>query len=129
MEKVAKTRGVAVHTSYEQKNSHNGSLPRLAKLEFNRLQSLHKRELSQLPKWWNNLEPKENLHYVRDRLVELYFWLVGVYFKPQYSGSRIFLTKVIKIAAILDDTYDNYGTYEELEIFTMAIERFVLSTL
>ncbi|KAJ0791681.1 putative germacrene-A synthase [Helianthus annuus] len=29
---------------YEQQTSHNGSLLRLAKLEFNRLQSLHKRE-------------------------------------------------------------------------------------
>ncbi|KAF5821000.1 putative germacrene-A synthase [Helianthus annuus] len=108
---------------YEQQNSHNGSLLRLAKLEFNRLQSLHKRELSQLSKWWKDLEPKENLHYVRDRLVELYFWVVGVYFEPQYSRSRIFLTKVIKIATILDDTYDNFGTYEELEVFTEAIER------
>lgn len=24
---------------------------------------------------------------------------------------------------VLDDTFDNYGTYEELEIFTQAVER------
>ncbi|KAI7748324.1 hypothetical protein M8C21_016748 [Ambrosia artemisiifolia] len=108
---------------YEQQDSRNESLLRLAKLEFNRLQSLHKRELSQLSKWWKDLDPQKNLHYVRDRLVELYFWVLGVYFEPKYSRSRIFLTKVIKIATILDDTYDNYGTYEELKIFTDAIDR------
>ncbi|KAJ0946884.1 putative germacrene-A synthase [Helianthus annuus] len=35
---------------YEQQDAHNESLLRLAKLEFNRLQSLHKRELSQVSK-------------------------------------------------------------------------------
>ncbi|KAF5820994.1 putative germacrene-A synthase [Helianthus annuus] len=65
---------------YEQQDAHNESLLRLAKLEFNRLQSLHKRELSQVSKWWKDLEPQKNLHYVRDRLPELYFWAVGAYF-------------------------------------------------
>ncbi|XP_076936082.1 sesquiterpene synthase TPS1-like [Bidens hawaiensis] len=114
---------------YEQKDSHDESLLRLAKLDFNRLQSLHKRELSQLSKWWKDFEPTKILHFVRDRLVELYFWVVGVYFEPQYSRSRIFLTKVIKMATVLDDTYDNYGTYEELEIFTEAIQRWSLTCI
>ncbi|KAI3682833.1 hypothetical protein L1987_83136 [Smallanthus sonchifolius] len=114
---------------YEQQDSHNESLLRLAKMEFNRLQSLHKKELSQLSKWWKSFEPQKNLHYVRDRLVELYFWTLGVYFEPRYSRSRCFLTKVIKMATILDDTYDNYGTYEELEIFTEAIERWSISCI
>ncbi|KAJ0782331.1 putative terpenoid cyclases/protein prenyltransferase alpha-alpha toroid [Helianthus annuus] len=114
---------------YEQQDLHNESLLRLAKLEFNRLQSLHKRELSQVSKWWKDLEPQKNLHYVRDRLVELYFWVVGAYFEPQYSRSRIFFTKVITIATILDDTYDCYGTYEELEIFNKAIQRWSVTCI
>ncbi|KAJ0610722.1 putative germacrene-A synthase [Helianthus annuus] len=97
---------------YEQQDLHNESLLRLAKLEFNRLQSLHKRELSQVSK-----------------LVELYFWVVGAYFEPQYSRSRIFFTKVITIATILDDTYDCYGTYEELEIFNKAIQRWSVTCI
>ncbi|KAM0051792.1 putative terpenoid cyclases/protein prenyltransferase alpha-alpha toroid [Helianthus debilis subsp. tardiflorus] len=114
---------------YEQQDSHNESLLRLAKLEFNRLQSLHKRELSQVSKWWKDLEPQKNLHYVRDILPELYFWAVGAYFEPRYSRSRIFLTKVVTIATILDDTYDCYGTYEELEIFNEAIQRWSVTCI
>ncbi|KAD3338017.1 hypothetical protein E3N88_33538 [Mikania micrantha] len=114
---------------YEQQDSHNVSLLRLAKLDFNRLQSLHKKELSQLSKWWKSFDPPKNLHYVRDRLVELYFWVLGVYFEPQYSRSRIFLTKMIKMATIFDDTYDNYGTYDELKIFTEAVQRWSITCI
>ncbi|KAM0009057.1 putative terpenoid cyclases/protein prenyltransferase alpha-alpha toroid [Helianthus debilis subsp. tardiflorus] len=114
---------------YEQQDSHNESLLRLAKMEFNRLQSLHKKELSELSKWWKGFDPPKNLHHVRDRLVELYFWILGVYFEPQYSRSRIFLTKVIKMTTIIDDTYDNYGTYEELNIFTEVIERWSITCI
>nr|XP_043611178.1 (-)-germacrene D synthase-like [Erigeron canadensis] len=114
---------------YEQQDSHNKSLLRLAKLGFNRLQSLHKKELSQLSKWWKEFDASKNLHYVRDRLVELYFWILGVYFEPQYSRSRIFLTKVIHMATIFDDTYDNYGTYEELDIFTKAVQRWSITSM
>ncbi|KAD3338103.1 hypothetical protein E3N88_33624 [Mikania micrantha] len=114
---------------YEQQDSHNVSLLRLAKLDFNRLQSLHKKELSQLSKWWKSFDPPKNLHYVRDRLVELYFWVLGVYFEPQYSRSRIFLTKMIKMATIFDDTYDNYGTYDELKIFTEAVQRWSITSI
>ncbi|KAD3338094.1 hypothetical protein R6Q59_027212 [Mikania micrantha] len=114
---------------YEKQDSHNESLLRLAKLDFNRLQSLHKKELSQLSKWWKSFDPLKNLHYVRDRLVEFYFWILGVYFEPQYSRSRIFITKVITIAAIFDDTYDIYGTYEELNIFTEAVQRWSIACI
>ncbi|KAD3338097.1 hypothetical protein E3N88_33618 [Mikania micrantha] len=114
---------------YEQQDSHNISLLRLAKLEFNRLQFLHKKELSQLSKWWKAFDPPKNIHYARDRLVELYFWILGVYFEPQYSSSRIFLTKVITLTATFDDTYDIYGTYEELKIFTDAIQRWSITCI
>nr|CAE47439.1 germacrene D synthase [Solidago canadensis] len=107
---------------YEQQDSHNKSLLRLAKLGFNRLQSLHKKELNQLSKWWKEFDAPKNVPYARDRLVEHYFWILGVYFEPQYSRSRIFLAKIITMTAILNDTYDIYGTYEELEIFTKALQ-------
>ena len=55
--------------------------------------------------------------------MELYVWVMGVYFEPKYSSARKFLTKVIAMASLMDDTYDAYGTFEELELFTEAIQR------
>jgi len=52
---------------------------------------------------------------------------LGVYFEPQYS--RWILTKVTALASIIDDLYDAYGTIEELELFTSAIERLGTSKL
>ncbi|KAL4558354.1 hypothetical protein LXL04_036553 [Taraxacum kok-saghyz] len=114
---------------YEQQNFNNESLLKLGKLGFNLLQSLHKKELSHVSKWWKGLDVPNNLPYARDRMVECYFWALGVYFEPQYSRARIFLTKVFCMATILDDTYDAYGTYEELKIFTEAIQRWSITCL
>ena len=69
------------------------------------------------------MDISNKLPHVRDRLVELYFWILGVYFEPQHSRSRMFLTKTSMWLVVFDDTYDNYGTYEELEIFTQTFER------
>ena len=66
------------------------------------------------------------LPFTRDRVVEGFFWIVGVYFEPKYALGRKILTKVIAITSIIDDTYDNYATVDELELLTDAIERFVL---
>ncbi|PWA58326.1 germacrene D synthase [Artemisia annua] len=114
---------------YEQQVSHNNSLLRLAKLDFNRVQSMHKKELSQLSKWWKGFDAPKNLPYMRDRLVEGYFWATGVFFEPQYSNSRIFWVKSFMMAAVLDDTYDSYGTFEELDIFTKAVERWSMTCM
>lgn len=61
--------------------------------------------------------------YAKDRLVEAYFWTVGIYFEPQYSRSRSLVTKVVKMNSIIDDTYDAYATFDELVLFTDAIQR------
>ena len=74
-------------------------------------------------RWWKDLDFAKKLPFARDRIVECYFWIVSVYFEPQYSLARKILTKVISMTSILDDIYDAYGTLEELEPFTEAIER------
>ncbi|GJR49361.1 (-)-germacrene D synthase [Tanacetum coccineum] len=114
---------------YEQQLSHNKSLLKLSKLGFNILQSLHKKELSQVSKWWKGFDVPKNLPYVRDRLVEVYFWIVGVYFEPEYSRARVILTKMIAMANVVDNTYDAYGTYEELHIFNQAVQRWSITCL
>ncbi|KAI3499040.1 hypothetical protein L1887_34832 [Cichorium endivia] len=114
---------------YQEQASHNESLLKLAKLGFDLLQSLHKKELSQLSKWWKGYDVANNFPYARNRLVECYFWAQGVYFEPKYSRSRFFLAKIFAVATILDDTYDAYGTYEELVILTEAFETWSISCL
>ncbi|KAJ0044673.1 hypothetical protein Pint_04332 [Pistacia integerrima] len=104
-------------------NPQNRTILKFATLDFNMLQVQHQKELSSITKWWKSLDVETKLPYARDRIVELYFWIMGVYFEPQYALARRILTKVIAIASLLDDTYDAYGTREELELFTDAIKR------
>ena len=61
--------------------------------------------------------------FVRDRIVEMYFWMNGACYDPLYSRSRIILTKVTGLIAIIDDMFDTYGTTEECMKFTEALVR------
>ncbi|CAL8151359.1 unnamed protein product [Prunus armeniaca] len=108
---------------YQDEASHNECLLKLAKLDFNLVQPLHKKELQEITRWWRALDFERKLPFARDRMVELYFWIVGVYFEPQYSVGRKIMTKVSVLLTILDDIYDAFGTFEELVIFTEAIDR------
>ncbi|PSS16245.1 (-)-germacrene D synthase [Actinidia chinensis var. chinensis] len=114
---------------YEQDDSHNKDLLNFAKLDFNLLQKLHQRELCEITRWWKDLDFAKKLPFARDRLVESYFWVLGVYFEPQYWLARRILTKVIAMSSVIDDIYDVYGTLEELALFTDAIERWEISSL
>ncbi|MCD7464369.1 hypothetical protein HAX54_052583 [Datura stramonium] len=108
---------------YQEDESCNEILLNFAKLDFNILQRLHKRELCDITRWWKESEIAQALPFARDRVVELYFWSLGVYFEPQYSIARKILTKVLCFCSIMDDTYDTYGTLDELTLLTTAIER------
>ncbi|CBI31269.3 unnamed protein product, partial [Vitis vinifera] len=114
---------------YQDEASHDKTLLKLAKLDFNLVQSLHKEELSNLARWWKELDFATKLPFARDRFVEGYFWILGVYFEPQYSRARRILTKLFAMASIIDDIYDAYGTLEELQPFTEAIERWDISSI
>ncbi|CAH2040870.1 unnamed protein product [Thlaspi arvense] len=67
--------------------------------------------------WWKGLDVAKKLPFVRDRIVECYFWTLGVYFEPKYFMARRILTKMIALTSIIDDIYDAYGTFEELVSF------------
>ncbi|KAL5766825.1 hypothetical protein ACOSP7_017442 [Xanthoceras sorbifolium] len=108
---------------YQDQPSHNQALLRLAKLDFNLLQSLHKKELCQLSIRWKNSNFVGKLPFARNRLVECYFWILGMYNEPYYAVSRRILVKGAVILTILYDIYDAYGTPDELKLFTEAVER------
>ncbi|ONI13049.1 hypothetical protein PRUPE_4G200000 [Prunus persica] len=120
LERVCARRFMSI---YQDEASHNEALLKLAKSDFNLVQSLHKQELSEFIRWWKEVDFKRKLPFARDRIVELYFWVVGVYFEPQYLVGRNILTKWIALLTAMDDMYDAFGTFEELEIFTEAVQR------
>lgn len=72
-------------------------------------------------RWWRELNFKEKLSFSRDRLMEIYFWAMGLSFEPQYAKSRICFTKYACLATVVDDIYDIYGSLDELESFTKAV--------
>ncbi|KAG6435391.1 hypothetical protein SASPL_100263 [Salvia splendens] len=108
---------------YEKDPSRNELLLKIAKLNFNFLQKLYRKELSQLSRWRNEFDLKSKLPYARDRLVEGYMWCVGYHFEPQYSYVRIGLAKGLEIVGIMDDTYDNYATLNEAHLFTDILDK------
>ena len=74
---------------------------------------------------WSSLNFTKRLPYIRDRGAESHFVANGVYFEPKYSLGRISLAKVVLVITVLDDTYDAYGTLEELQLLTTAFERYI----
>ncbi|KAE8674431.1 (+)-delta-cadinene synthase [Hibiscus syriacus] len=114
---------------YEAYGSHDQNLLKFAKLDFKILQHLHKKEIKEISRWWKSLDFVTNFPFARDRMVECYLWANGVYFEPHYSIARTFLTKVICLTSLIDDIYDAYGTNEELELFTNAINRWDINCI
>ncbi|KAG5555548.1 hypothetical protein RHGRI_006255 [Rhododendron griersonianum] len=82
-----------------------------------------------LPRWWNRTGLGKKLSFARDRLMENFLWPVGQNFKPQFSNFRRSMTVVNAMITTIDDVYDVYGTLDELEIFTDAIERWDISAM
>ncbi|XVF83186.1 hypothetical protein PTKIN_Ptkin16aG0113800 [Pterospermum kingtungense] len=109
---------------YEKDESRNDVLLKLAKCDFNRVQLLLQQELSALASWYKELNLKSKFPYARHRVVEGFFYALGVYFEPCYAVGRNILTKLAVLTGFLDDAYEAYGLCEELQYLTKAIERF-----
>ncbi|CAA2967496.1 alpha-farnesene synthase-like [Olea europaea subsp. europaea] len=74
-------------------------------------------------RWWRDLDLLETLIFTRDRAVESFLWAVGIVSEPQHESLRKWLTIVLVFIMIIDDVYDIYGSIEELECFTRAVNR------
>ncbi|XP_028807701.1 probable terpene synthase 2 [Neltuma alba] len=114
----------------QQDTSQNDKiLLNFAKLDFNMLQQLHQKEIGNITEWWEGSEFVRKVPYARDRLVEAYFWSLALSYEPQFSTARMLVGKMVAIFCLLDDTYDAYGTLEELELFTEAFHRWDTSPI
>nr|POE94079.1 putative terpene synthase 12 [Quercus suber] len=114
--------------AYGKREDANGVLLELAKLDFNIVQSVHQTELQEMSRWWKG-SLANKLSFSRDRLMECFFWTVGMAYEPQFSHLRKGLTKVFSLITAIDDVYDVYGTLDELELFTDAVERWDISVV
>ncbi|XP_042458298.1 terpene synthase 10-like isoform X2 [Zingiber officinale] len=107
----------------------NPLLLEFAKLDFNSVQSIYKKELSALSRWWANLGVVEKLPFSRDRLTENYLWTVGWAFEPEHSSFRDAQTKGNCFVTMIDDVYDVYGNLDELELFTRVVDRWDINAI
>ncbi|KAK9155419.1 hypothetical protein Sjap_002899 [Stephania japonica] len=105
------------------------SLLEFAKFDFNMVQEIHQKELAHMSRWWENLGLSKKLSFARDRLVESFLWCIGLAYEPQLEHCRTYLTKIGNLIFIIDDIYDIYGSIDELELFTSAVERWEINAI
>nr|WBW04437.1 terpene synthase [Ficus microcarpa] len=114
---------------YERRQEMNPSLLELAKLDFNIVQATHQEDLKHVSRWWRGTGLGEKLDFARDRVMENFMWTVGVAFEPQFGKFRRISTKIYLLLTVIDDIYDVYGTLDELELFTDAVERWDINAM
>ncbi|TXG47436.1 hypothetical protein EZV62_026730 [Acer yangbiense] len=104
-------------------NSTTTILCELAKLNFNMVQATHQNELKEVSRWWKNLGLVGKLNFARDRVVESFMTGLGLVSDPKQSSYRKWFAKAIALVIVIDDIYDVYGSLEELQHFTDAVDR------
>ncbi|KAK7290801.1 hypothetical protein RIF29_05508 [Crotalaria pallida] len=115
--------------AYEDNPSHNEILLTFAKLDFNSLQKMHQKEVGSITKWLKKSNFGTRVPYARERFVEPYLWPLAMSHEPENSTARRCTGKLIACLSLVDDAYDAYGTVEELELFTEAIQRWDISII
>ncbi|CAN6982381.1 unnamed protein product [Brassica oleracea var. botrytis] len=111
---------------YDQEEDHNETLLKFAKLNFNYCQLHYIQELKDLTKWWKDIDLSSKLPYIRDRIVEVFFGSLAMYFEPRYSLGRIIVAKLTAVATVFNDTCDAYGTLPEVTSLVDAFQRWDL---
>ncbi|XP_072057356.1 probable terpene synthase 2 isoform X2 [Arachis hypogaea] len=124
---VLRMRARSYMSFYEEDPLHDKVILNFAKLNFDMLQKWYKKEIGITTKWWRNSEFGTKVPYARERIVELYFWPFAMNSELKYTTFRVVTTKVNQWMTIVDDTYDAYGTIQELELLTLAIQRWDIS--
>ncbi|KAK9014938.1 hypothetical protein V6N11_006073 [Hibiscus sabdariffa] len=114
---------------YEKREERNPVILELAKLDFNIVQAVHQDDLRYSSNWWRDTALGEKLSFARDRLMENFFWSVEYMSDPQFGNIRTSTTKVNALITSIDDVYDVYGTLDELELFTQAVDRWDINAM
>ncbi|RWR88224.1 Geraniol synthase, chloroplastic [Cinnamomum micranthum f. kanehirae] len=110
---------------YMREEGMNSSLLQLAKLHFNNVQTTFQRSLRSVSRWWKDMGLGEQYSsFARDcRLVDSFFWATAMTSEPQFGRCQEAVRKVIQFISTIDDIYDVYGTVDELQLLTNAVDR------
>ena len=95
-----------------------------AAIDYKMVQVQHQKELAELTRWWKDLRLGKKISFARDQPLEFFLWATGIFPDPTQSVCRMELARFVPILLLLDALYDNYGSLEELTLFTDAIRRF-----
>uniref|UniRef100_A0A6N2MI21 Terpene synthase N-terminal domain-containing protein n=1 Tax=Salix viminalis TaxID=40686 RepID=A0A6N2MI21_SALVM len=91
--------------AYRKKEDANRVLLELSILDYNMVRSIYQRDLHETSRWWRHVGLATKLHFARDRLIESFYWAVGVSFEPQYSDCRKSVAKIWDVF-VIDDLPD-----------------------
>ncbi|KAL4273730.1 hypothetical protein GQ457_13G000900 [Hibiscus cannabinus] len=114
---------------YEEEESRNETLLKFAKIDFNGLQILYKKDIRHIARFWEENKFSSELPYARERYVEAYTWINSLFYEPCYTKWGINLAKIVLRVSILDDSFDAYGTPQELQRLIYALKRWEMSAL
>ena len=81
-----------------------------------------------LYRWWKQLNVATNLSFIRDRIVEMYFWMTGACSDQKHSLARAITTKMTAYITIFDHIMDTHSTSEEAMLLAEAIYRYEQSS-
>ncbi|XP_047981649.1 1,8-cineole synthase, chloroplastic-like isoform X2 [Salvia hispanica] len=115
--------------AYKKRPDMNPIVLELAILDLGIVQAQFLGELKESSRWWESTGLALDLPFIRDRIVESYYWATGTLERREHGSARILLTKVFVLTTALDDIYDVYGTLEELQLFTDAIRRWDVESI
>ncbi|EEF49371.1 (R)-limonene synthase, putative [Ricinus communis] len=114
---------------YEKSRDMRPIFLELAKLNFNMIQAVHQEDLKHSTSWWKNTNLGEKLGFVRSRPMEIFLWTVGGMYELPFGYSRRTLARVGSLITVIDDVYDIYGTLDELQLLTDAVERWDINAM
>nr|AOG18236.1 diterpene synthase [Taiwania cryptomerioides] len=109
-------------TLYQLPNASNDKYLELAKLDFNRIQAIHRSEIQHIKRWYKDCN-FPLLDFTRHREVVIYWTASAVMFEPQYTDCRLDYAKAGILSTITDDLYDTYATLHQAKLFNEAFER------
>nr|CAD1838310.1 unnamed protein product [Ananas comosus var. bracteatus] len=109
-------------TIYWMYNVNDPKYMELAKLDYNKLQTLYKAEIDSILKWWNSCgfdDPLVGNACPR----ETHFAIAATLYEPEFSHSRVAYTKCNCIENTLRDLFESHESVEELKVMCLAVEK------